>query len=252
MRYKAIIIDDEAPARAIIREFLKNHPNVSCAGECMDGFEGARAIQQHKPDLVFLDIQMPRINGLEMLEILDPDSLPSVIFVTAHDDYALKAFELNAVDYLLKPLARDRFDQALVKALERMQQGRGNQDQVMGMMESGAAGRRQWLDRIVVRSGSEIHLVPEEEILCVEAQDDYVLVCTRDEEFLKKKTLKYYEGKLDPEYFLRVHRSFIVRFTAIQRIEAYSKDAYLALLKNGRKISVSKQGYAALKRQFDF
>lgn len=252
MSYKTIIIDDEAPARAIVREFMKSHPELECIMECADGFEGARAIQQHRPELVFLDIQMPRISGLEMLEILDPDTLPSVIFITAHDAFALKAFEFNAVDYLLKPVARERFDEAVLRAVERIRRGMGNQAGLTDLMESGTAGRQEWLDRIVVRSGGEIHLVPQEDICYIEARDDYVLICTNDGEYLKKKTLKFYEGKLDPGAFLRVHRSFIVRFSAVKRIEPYSKDAFLALLKNGRKISVSRQGYAALRKQFDF
>jgi two-component system, LytTR family, response regulator len=251
MKINALIIDDEAPARMLIREFLKLHPSVTSIGECTDGFEGAKAIQERKPDLVFLDIQMPKLSGLEMLEILDADSLPSVIFVTAHDDYALKAFEVNAVDYLMKPVAQERFDLAVRKALARIRKGTGNQREVSSLVGMEGAGPK-WLDRIVARADGEIHLIAEEDICCLEARDDYVLICTEKEEFLKKKTLKFYEQKLDPSRFTRVHRSFLVRVDTIQRIEPYSKDAFVAILKSGRKIGVSKQGYASLRKQFDF
>ncbi len=251
MNHKVIIIDDEAPARAIIREYLCHHEGLICVEECRDGFEGAKAIQTHKPDLVFLDIQMPKISGLEMLEVLDMEAMPFIIFTTAHDEFAIRAFELNAVDYLLKPIARKRFDHAVEKVLERIRGGQDGRGRLLKMMEMDDPGK-SWLDRIVLKSGNEIHLIPEEEVCCIEAQDDYVLVCTSREEYLKKKTLKYYEGKLNPAMFLKVHRSFIVRIDAIQRLEPYSRDAYVAFLKNGRKISVSKQGYAALKEVFDF
>ncbi len=251
MKINALIIDDEAPARALIREFLKGHPSIADVEECADGFEGVKAIQERKPDLVFLDIQMPKINGLEMLEILESDLLPSVIFVTAHDEYALRAFEVNAVDYLLKPVARERFDMAVQKALSRIQAGSGNQREVEGLVSMEVRGPR-WLDRLVVKAGGDIHIIAEEDVLCMEAQDDYVLICTEKDAFLKKKTLKYFEQRLDPSVFVRIHRSFLVRVDAIQRIEPYSKDAFIATLKNGRKISVSKQGYASLRKRFDF
>lgn len=251
MEINVLIVDDEAPARTLIREFLKGHPSIANVQECADGFEGVKTMQEIKPDLVFLDIQMPKINGLEMLEILEPDLLPSVIFVTAHDEYALKAFEVNAVDYLLKPVARERFDMALEKALSRIREGTGNQREVKGLVSMEGPGPR-WLDRMVVRAAGDIHIIAQEDVLCMEAQDDYVLICTEKDEFLKKKTLKFYEQKLDPSVFIRIHRSFLVRADAIQRIEPYSKDTFIAILKNDRKISVSKQGYAGLRKRFDF
>lgn len=251
MGINVLIVDDEAPARTLIREFLKGHPSIANVQECADGFEGVKTMQEIKPDLVFLDIQMPKINGLEMLDILEPDLLPSVIFVTAHDEYALRAFEVNAVDYLLKPVARERFDMALEKALSRIREGTGNQAEVKGLVSMEGPGSR-WLDRMVVRAAGDIHIIAQEDVLCMEAQDDYVLICTEKDEFLKKKTLKFYEQKLDPSVFIRIHRSFLVRADAIQRIEPYSKDTFVAILKNGRKISVSKQGYAGLRKRFDF
>ncbi len=250
-RYKALIIEDEQPARELLKVFLREYPQVELLAECSDGFEGARAIAREKPDLVFLDIQMPRISGFEMLELIEEEKLPLVIFTTAYDQYALKAFEFNALDYLLKPIAAERFGLAMNKALQTLEAGSRNSDNLSKALQSGLDSR-QYLERIVLRSGEGVQVIAEEDICCIEAQDDYVLISTATEEFLKKKTLKFYEEKLDPAFFVRVHRSFLVRLSAIQKVEPYSKDAYLAILKNGRKISVSKAGYAALRRSFDY
>jgi two-component system, LytTR family, response regulator len=251
MTFKALIIEDEQPARDLLKNFLKEYTDIELIGECSDGFEGAKAIARFKPDLIFLDIQMPRISGFEMLELVEEENLPLVIFTTAYDQFAIKAFEFNALDYLLKPIAADRFRLAVAKALLTLQAGNPNNQNLAMALSSGLDGR-QHLDRIVLRSGEGIQVIHEEDIFCIEAQDDYVLIITAKEEFLKKKTLKYYEDKLNPAYFLRVHRSFIARLDAIQKVEPYSKDAYLALLKNGRKISVSKSGYSSLRRSLDF
>ena len=251
-KYHALIIEDEAPARELIRHYLENHHGIELAGECSDGFEGAKQISGLKPDLIFLDIQMPRISGFEMLELLDENSMPLIIFTTAYDQFAIRAFEFNALDYLLKPIARERFDQAVSRALAQLDAGSNQSQAIQKVLEKPPAGDG-FIDRIVLRSGAGIHVIPQEDILCLEAQDDYVLIYTaQKEEFLKKKTLKYYEEHLDPVRFLRVHRSCIVAIDAIQKIEAYSKDAWVACLKNGQKMPVSKAGYASLRKTFDF
>jgi len=250
-KYKALIIEDEQPARDLLKVFLKDFPAIELLEECTDGFEGAKAIAKHKPDLVFLDIQMPRINGFEMLELVDEENLPLVIFTTAFDQFALKAFEVNALDYLLKPVSAERFRQAVAKALQALEAGSTKNESLLKAMDSAIIGGK-FLDRIVLRSGEGVHVVAEEDIYCIEAQDDYVLISTSGDEFLKKRTLKYFEERLDPTYFQKVHRSFLVRLDAIQKVEPYSKDAYLAILKNGRKISVSKSGYSELRQRFDF
>jgi two-component system LytT family response regulator len=250
-KHKALIIEDEQPARDLLKEFLKDFENIELLGEYADGFEGLKAINRMKPDLIFLDIQMPRINGFEMLELVDEENLPLVIFTTAYDQYALKAFEFNALDYLLKPIFAGRFQVAVNKALQSLDAGNPKREQLNqalnSRMDSGG-----FLDRIVLRSGEGVQVIAEEDIFYLEAQDDYVLIATRGEEFLKKKTLKYFEDHLDPTFFVRVHRSYIVRLDAIQKIEPYSKDAYLAQLKNGRKISVSKSGYSSLRQRLSF
>ena len=249
--YKALIIEDEKPARDLLKMFLNEFSEIELLGEYEDGFEGLKAINRLKPDLIFLDIQMPRINGFEMLELVDEENLPLVIFTTAYDQYALKAFEVNAMDYLLKPIMAKRFAVAVSKALQSLEAGNGKREQLSKVLDS-HTGQESFLDRIVLRSGEGVQVIAEEDIFYLESQDDYVLIATRGEEFLKKKTLKYFEDHLDPAFFVRVHRSFIVRLDAIQKIEPYSKDAYLALLKNGRKISVSKNGYSSLRQRLSF
>lgn len=249
-KFKALIIEDELPARDLLKLFLNDFPEIEVVGECPDGFEGAKAITKHKPDLVFLDIQMPRINGFEMLELIDAEQLPLVIFTTAYDQFALKAFEFNALDYLLKPIALPRFKQAVEKALASLKAGHSDAGQISKLLETGL-GAGTYIDRIVLKSGEGFHIIHQEDIFYIEAQDDYVLIATENEEYLKKKTLKFYEKNLDPSLFVRVHRSFLVHINVIQKIEPYSKDAFIGILKNGRKISISKSGYSELRKTFN-
>lgn len=250
-RYKAIIIEDEQPARNLLKHFLQEYNAIELVDECTDGFEGIKAIARHKPQIVFLDIQMPRINGFEMLELIDEVNIPLVIFTTAFDHFALKAFEVNALDYLLKPISAERFRHAVEKALQTLDAGTLQNKRIFKEIESATMGA-EFLNRIVLRTGEGIQVIATSELFCIEAKDDYVLIYTERHEFLKKKTLKYFEEKLDPTFFLKVHRSFLVRLDAIQKVEPYSKDAYIAILKNGRKISVSKSGYSALLQRFNF
>ncbi len=251
-KYKVIIIEDETPARNLIRHFLEKHPQFEVVAECADGLEGARQISLQAPDLIFLDIRMPRVDGFEMLELFEGErKMPLTIFTTAYDEFAIKAFEYNTLDYLLKPISADRFDRAVEKAVGQLEKGIDGQEHIQKFLQHGETSPG-FMRRIVVRAGSGIHVIPEGDVYCLEARDDYVLICTAKEEFLKRKTLKFFEDKLDSQNFLRVHRSFIVRIDAIRKIEPYSKDAYLAVLKNGRRVSVSKAGYSLLKNNLDF
>ncbi|MDB5253101.1 MAG: response regulator transcription factor [Flaviaesturariibacter sp.] len=240
---KTLIIDDEPLARSIVTEYLQDFPQVQLVGECNDGFEGVKAIQLHAPDLIFLDIQMPKINGFEMLELIEQP--PAVIFTTAFDEYALKAFETHAVDYLLKPFSKDRFDKALAKFLaETAQPARGAG--VQALLQSANELPAQ-SERIVVRTGGKIRIIPVPQILYLEAADDYVKVVTADGTFLKNKTMGYFENTLPSTQFVRTHRSYLLNVQEITRIDPYEKDAHLAILRSGARIPVSKTGYARLK-----
>jgi len=239
---KAIIIDDEPLARMIIREYLQKQEGIEVVAECGDGFEGAKAIQQFKPDLVFLDIQMPKLTGFEMLEIID--ELPHIIFTTAFEEYALKAFEKNAVDYLLKPISEDRFNQAIQKfySLYNTQQKQESINALKQDLEE------ETLERIVVKNGTQIKLIPVQQIIFLEAYDDYVKIHTKDGMYLKNKTMSSFEKQLDPKQFVRVHRSYIIKVDQLSKIEPMEKDSYKAILLNGEKVSISKSGYARLKQ----
>lgn len=240
---KCLIIDDEPLARSIVAEYLQRHPDVTIAQECGDGFEGIKAIKQHQPDLIFLDIQMPKINGFEMLELVEQQ--PGVIFTTAFDNYALKAFEANAVDYLLKPFSQERFDAALKKWQEK-RSIETPEKQSINLSEVPAKQPEERV-RIVVKAGNDIRIIPVQDVLYLEAYDDYVKIHTKDGLFLKKKTMGYYEQTLDSTQFVRVHRSFILPITQITRIEPLEKDSHVALLKNGVRIPLSKSGYTKLR-----
>lgn len=236
-----IIIDDEPLARSIVKEYLQSYTEIKILAECNDGFEGLKAIQQHEPDLIFLDIQMPKINGFEMLELIEDP--PAVIFTTAFDEYAIKAFESNAVDYLLKPFSKERFDKAIQKYL---QQKKSVQQNTEAVLESAAQSPVQQ-NRVVVKDGSKIKIIPVTQIQYLEAADDYVKIFTAEGSFLKKKTMSYFEQSLMPFQFVRVHRSYIVNTQLITRIDAYEKDSHLLLLSTGAKLPVSKAGYSKLK-----
>lgn len=238
---KTVIIDDEPLARSIVAEYLKTYSQIEILEECNDGFEGIKAIARHRPDLIFLDIQMPKITGFEMLELLDEP--PAVIFTTAFDEYAIKAFETHAIDYLLKPFSKERFDKALQKWLS--QQRDLTTTKVEWLPEQTQQPEER--NRIVVREGSNIRIIPVNDVHYIEAYDDYVKIFTSKEMFLKKKTMSYYEKILDTAQFVRVHRSYILQVSQITRIEPLEKDSHVARLKNGTQIPLSKTGYTRLK-----
>ena len=239
---KVVIIDDEPLARSIVVEYLQEHPFIEIAAECNDGFQGVKAIMQHKPDLIFLDIQMPKINGFEMLELLD--STPSVIFTTAFDEYAIKAFEANAIDYLLKPFSKERFDLAIQKWNEK--KNTSTEKNIQSLLEN-TTKQPDERNRIVVKNGSDIRIVPMADVMYIEAYDDYVKIFTKDTYYLKKKTMNYYEQVLDSSQFFRTHRSFIINLQELTKIEPLEKNTYVVLLKNGKRIPLSRTGYSKLK-----
>lgn len=237
---KALIIDDEPLARSIIQEYLQAHKAITVAQECSDGFEGVKAIQQHQPQLIFLDIQMPKINGFEMLELIEQP--PAVIFTTAFDEYAIRAFESHAVDYLLKPFSQERLDKAIQKWMEQRQPV----TQAAPLLETASLSPQQ-SQRIVVKTGGRIRIIPIEDVHYLEAADDYVKIHTSEGAFLKNKTMAHFERLLDAAQFVRTHRSYIVNVQRITRLDVHEKESWLALLTTGVRVPVSKAGYAKLK-----
>lgn len=239
--YKVIVIDDEPLARSLIIKLLQNYPSFEVIDECPDGFEAFKSISKHSPDLIFLDIQMPRINGFELLEMLEKP--PAVIFTTAFDEYALKAFESHAIDYLLKPITKERFDKAIQKC--QHQALSSNIEAVTHFIEDQVYEGYQ--HRIVVKDRGNIRIIPAEEIYYIEANDDYVKIVSKEGSFLKKNTLTNIEKILDPNLFVRVHRSYLMPISQLQSIEPYEKNSHIALLHCGMKISVSQAGMTRLK-----
>jgi two-component system LytT family response regulator len=240
---KIIIIDDEPLARSIIREYLQFHPELSLIAECNDGFEGVKGIQQFQPDLIFLDIQMPKINGFEMLELIEEP--PAVIFTTAFDEYAIKAFESHAVDYLLKPFSQERFDKSISK-WKLADKSIPAKKQLASLLEYVSTSPAEQ-NRVVVKLAGKIRIIPIDEIHYLEAADDYVKIHTKDGSFLKNKTMGHFETVLNKNQFVRTHRSYMINVTEITRIDPYEKDNHLAILKSGGRVPVSKTGYVKLK-----
>ncbi len=240
---KILVIDDEPLARMLVMEYLQTFPQLEVVQECNDGFEGVKAIQLHKPDLIFLDIQMPKISGFEMLELIEPP--PAVIFTTAFDEYAIKAFEAHAVDYLLKPFGKERFDKAVNKWLEQ-QNNTAAATNMQHLLEA-VAQQPARQNRIVVKNGNKIKIIPVNEVLYLEAADDYVKVYTAAGWFLKSKTMAHFENALAATMFCRCHRSYLINIQYITKIVPYEKDSHIAILNNGMQVPVSRSGYGKLK-----
>ncbi|MCH2231252.1 MAG: LytTR family transcriptional regulator DNA-binding domain-containing protein [Crocinitomicaceae bacterium] len=237
---KVIIIDDEPLARSIIKSYLSKHKDLEIIEECNNGFEGIKSIDKNKPDLIFLDIQMPKINGFEMLELIDQN--PGVIFTTAFDEYAIKAFETSAIDYLLKPFTQERFDKAVQKWIFSRTSSADKE------VIANTSKKQPDEDlRIVVKEGTDIKIIPTDSVLYIEAYDDYVKIHTNQKYYVKKKTMIYYEKTLNTKDFLRIHRSYIININELTRIESYEKNSYRATLKNGAKIPISRSSYSGLK-----
>ena len=242
-KWKALIVDDEELARKLLREMLASHPEIEVVGECGNGMEAVKAVAEHKPDLLFLDVQMPKLSGFDVLELVDPAGL-AVIFVTAFDQYAMKAFDVHAVDYLLKPYSRERFE----AALERAKSHKVEKAPDAAALAATARPAGQFLERIVVKDGTKVTLVPTAKLDYVEALDDYVSLSTEGKKLLKQQTISSLEAALDPAVFVRIHRSFVVNFERVSRIEPYGKESKVAVLGNGVKLPVSRAGYERLRK----
>ena len=274
MPLRVAIVDDEAPARLVLREYLTSDADVEIVAECTNGFEAVKAVAERHPDVLFLDVQMPKLDGFEVLDLVGRDV--AVVFTTAYDEYALKAFEVHAVDYLLKPFGRERMREALARVRERL----AARTNLAGALPAGAlppnnapAGRaagpavlavsagapapdallaasRQpgtWLTRVVIRDGADVHVIPVDRVDYIEAQDDYVAVHAGDKPRLKEQTLAGLEAQLDPRRFVRIHRSYLLNLDRLARLESVGKDARMAILRDGRRLPVSRAGFARLQ-----
>ena len=243
-KVKVIIIDDESLSREITKEYLSLKKEIKIVAECSNGFEAIKKINELKPDLIFLDIQMPKLNGFEVLELLEDH--PVIIFTTAYDHFAIKAFEVNAADYLLKPFSEERFNEALEKAFVHLSDKEKQKAIIKNLIEHNEE-EADYLERIVIKKGTKVSIIPAEQIKWLEAQDDYVMIHTEKDKYLKNKTMKYFEKHLDPNLFVRIHRSHLISIDFIQHLEQTEKDTYNVFLKNEQQLPVSKTGLAKLK-----
>jgi len=244
-RLTAIVVDDEELARQLLREYIRSVPDIEVIAECSNGFQAVKAIGEHKPDLVFLDVQMPKLDGLEVLELIGRDV--AVIFTTAYDSYAMRAFDAHAVDYLLKPFSLERFQTAVDRARQRV----GQQMPPPAEIVAEARGPEKYPARIVVKDGAKVFVIPVERLDYAEAQDDYVALHSEGKSYLKQQTISSLEASLDPRQFVRIHRSYIVNLEKISRIEPYTKDSRIAVLAGGAQLPVSRAGYDRLKALLD-
>ena len=240
-RIRAVVVDDENLARQVIRELLGAHPEIEIIAECANGFEAVKAVTELKPELLFLDIQMPKLDGFEVLELIGTDM--AIIFATAYDQHALRAFEVHAVDYLLKPFGRDRFEAALARAKQQL----GGKLPPAAELSSASRTEGEYAERIVVRDGTKVHIIPIAKLDYAEAQDDYVALASEGKKHLKQQPISALESSLDPKRFLRTHRSYIVNLERVARIEPYGKDTHLAILNDGTRLPVSRAGYGRLR-----
>jgi two-component system LytT family response regulator len=245
-RLRVVIVDDEPLARAVVREYIGAHEGVEIVAECGNGFDAVKAVSELSPDLMFLDVQMPKLNGFEVLELVGR-SVP-VIFTTAYDKYALQAFEVHAIDYLLKPFSEERFAEALSRARARLASPADEREVDVDALVADAQARQKPVERILIRDGAQVHVIPVERIDYVEAQDDYVSFVAGGKSYLKDQTMAAVDASLDPSRFVRIHRSYLLNIERIARVELYAKDSRVAILHDGRKLPVSRAGYARLAK----
>jgi len=241
---RAIIADDEELARRILREYLASEPDIEIVAECPNGFEAVKAVNDLKPDLLFLDVQMPKLDGFEVLELVD--SAVAVVFVTAYDQYAMRAFDAAAVDYLLKPFTTERFRASLDRVRGRFSAAAAP-PQLPRDLKLASRAPEEYLERLVVKDGPRVHVIPVGKLDYAEAQDDYVALRSEGKSWLKQQTISGLETALDPRRFLRVHRSFLVNMERIARLEPNTKDTWLAILRDGTKIPMSRAGYSRFR-----
>ena len=243
-RLRIVIVDDEPLARAVVREYLAAHPGTEVVAECANGFEAVKAVAEQSPDLMFLDVQMPKLSGFDVLELIGR-AVP-VVFTTAYDQYALRAFEVHAVDYLLKPFSAERFAEALSRAHERLAAREGLP--VDALLADARPKGGAPAERVLIRDGAQVHVLPVDAIDYVEAQDDYVCFKAAGKQYLKDQTLANVEATLDPRRFVRIHRSYLLNIDRIARVELYAKDSRVAILRDGTRLPVSRAGYARLAK----
>ena len=241
---RIVVVDDEPLARAVVREYAGADPTIDIVAECANGFEAVKAVSELKPDLVLLDVQMPKLDGFEVLELLGRDQ--PVVFVTAYDQYALRAFEVHAIDYLLKPYSVERFQEAIGRARERLRARTAAPPTPVEDLVRDAKPKTGHAERVLIRDGANVHVLPVDKIDYVEAQDDYVAFKSEGKQYLKDQTLASVEGTLDPARFVRIHRSFILNIDRIAKVELYAKDSRVAILRDGTRLPVSRAGYARL------
>ena len=241
---RIVIVDDEPLARAVVREYAAADPAIEIVADCANGFEAVKAVSELKPDLVLLDVQMPKLDGFEVLELLGRDQ--PVVFITAYDQYALRAFEVHAVDYLLKPYSAERFQEAIDRARERLRAKGAAPSVPIEEIVRDARPKIGHTERVLIRDGAHVHVLPVDKIDYVEAQDDYVAFRSEGKQYLKDQTLASVEGTLDPARFVRIHRSFILNIDRIAKVELYAKDSRMAILRDGTRLPVSRAGYARL------
>jgi two-component system LytT family response regulator len=244
---RVAIVDDEPLARSVVREYLSACPGTAVVAECANGFEAVKAVAELSPDLLFLDVQMPKLSGFDVLELIGP-AVP-VVFTTAYDQYALRAFEVHAVDYLLKPFSAERFGQALERARERLAAREPMPVEAL-LSDARRSAQRDGgtVERVLIRDGSQVHVLPIDRIDYVEAQDDYVCFKADGKSYLKDQTLANVEATLDPRRFVRIHRSYLLNIDRIARVELYAKDSRVAILRDGTRLPVSRAGYARLAK----
>ena len=242
-RLRIAIVDDEEPARQVLREYLSSDPDIEVVAECANGFEAVKAVAERHPDLLLLDVQMPKLNGFEVLELVGREA--AVIFTTAYDEYALRAFAVHAIDYLLKPFGKERLQEAIARARQRLAQTAAAVVSTQLAVDARPPGA--WISRIVIRDGANVHVIPLDKVDYAEAQDDYVSVHTGDRSLLKEQSMAELERQLDPQRFVRIHRSYLLNLDRLARIELAAKDSRIAILKDGRQLPVSRSGYTRLK-----
>lgn len=245
-KIRAIIIEDEELARQLLRELLRRHPEIEVVGECANGFDAVKMVPEFKPDLLFLDIQMPKLDGFEVLELVGNEV--AVIFVTAYDQHALRAFEVHAVDYLLKPVVPERFEAALERAKERLRK-----KTMPDPTELAAAARKpgEYAERVVVKDGTRVQIIPIAKLDYAEAQDDYISLASQGKKYLKQQTISSLETSLNPRNFLRIHRSYLVNVERVSKLEPYTKDSHIVILNDGTRLPVSRTGYGRLRALLD-
>ncbi len=243
---RLVVVDDEPLARAVVKEYAAGDEGIEIVAECGNGFDAVKAVAEYHPDLVLLDVQMPKLDGFEVLELLGGEQ--PVIFITAYDQYALRAFEVHAVDYLLKPFSKERFHEAMERARERLRaRVTRPPDEIAAIARDGRV-RTGPADRVLIRDGANVHVLPVDKIDYVEAQDDYVAFTSEGKQYLKDQTMAAVEATLNPDRFVRIHRSFLLNIDRLAKVEMYAKDSRIAILRDGTRLPVSRAGYSRLSQ----